>query len=114
MSPIENVWSILKEKLPKRKINNLDELRDNILDIWVKFPTSLCEKLVSQFKYKIKYVNDFGGKRINKKILRKIIKEQKDNKEEVLNSDNEWISIKRGNNFRIVFNDKIIKKKKIS
>ena len=70
LSPIENVWGILKEKLSKRKINNLDELRDNILDIWIKFPTSLCEKLVSQFKYKIKYFNDFGGKRISKDILK--------------------------------------------
>ena len=33
MSPIENVWAILKEKLEKRKIKNLDELRENILDI---------------------------------------------------------------------------------
>ena len=46
LSPIENDWAILKEKLSKRKINNLDELRDNILDIWVKFPTSLCEKMI--------------------------------------------------------------------
>ena len=72
MSPIENVWAILKEKLSKRKINNLDELRENILDVWVKFPTSLCEKLCSQFKYKINYINEFGGKRINKDILVRI------------------------------------------
>ena len=28
LSPIENVWSILKEKLSKTKIKNLDDLRD--------------------------------------------------------------------------------------
>ena len=33
LSPIENVWAILKEKLSKRKIRNLDILRENILDI---------------------------------------------------------------------------------
>ena len=109
LSPIENVWSILKEKLSKAKIKNLDDLRDHILDIWVKFPVSLCEKLCSQFKYKLKYVNEFGGKRINKEILNKIIKEQKMKKEALINDDNEWISVKRDNNYRIVFNDKIIK-----
>ena len=109
LSPIENVWAILKEKLSKRKIKNLDDLRDNILDIWTKFPNSLCEKLCSQFNYKIKYVSEYGGKRINNELLAKIIREQKDNNEALNNEDNEWISIKRDNNFRIVFNDKIIK-----
>ena len=109
LSPIENVWAILKEKLSKRKIKNLDDLRDNILDIWVKFPNSLCEKLCSQFKHKIKYVEEYGGKRINNDLLAKILKEDKNKKEDIINSDNEWISIKRDNNFRIVFNDKIIK-----
>ena len=109
LSPIENVWAILKEKLSKRKIKNLDDLRDNILDIWTKFPNSLCEKLCSQFNYKIKYVSEYGGKRINNELLAKIIREQKENNEALNNEDNEWISIKRDNNFRIVFNDKIIK-----
>jgi len=109
LSPIENVWAILKEKLSKRKIKNLDDLRDNILDIWVNFPNSLCEKLCSQFKHKIKYVEEYGGKRINNDLLVKILKEEKDKNENIINSDNEWISIKRDNNFRIVFNDKIIK-----
>ena len=31
------------------------------------------------------------------------------NNEKILNNDNEWISVKRDNNYRIVFNDKIIK-----
>ena len=45
LSPIENVWAILKEKLSRRDIKNFDDLRENILDIWIKFPVSLCEKL---------------------------------------------------------------------
>ena len=54
-------------------------------------------------------MNEFGGKRINQEILNKIIKEQKMKKEALINDDNEWISVKRDNNYRIVFNDKIIK-----
>ena len=68
----------MKEKLSKRKIKNLDDLRDNNLDIWTKFPTSLSEKLCSQFKYKLKYVNEFGVKEINNEILNNILKEIKE------------------------------------
>ena len=71
LSPIENVWAIIKEKLSKRNITNFDELRENILDIWVKFPISLCEKLCSKFKDKIKYVKEYKGKRINKENRKK-------------------------------------------
>ena len=83
--PYKNVWAILKEKLSKRKIKNLDELRENILDIQVKFSKSLCEKLCAQFEDKIKYIKDSGGKRINKEIIRKILfnkENQKIKKEE--------------------------------
>ena len=76
MSPIENVWAILKEK-PEKKIINLDDLSENILDIWTKFPVCLCEKLCNSFKDRIKYINEFYGKRINKKLLEKIKKEKK-------------------------------------
>ena len=110
MSPIENVWAILKEKLEKRKIKNLDDLRENILDIWTKFPTSLCERLCNSFKDRIKYVKEFNGKRINKELLEKIKKERKEHNENFIpsNEDNEWISVKRDKNYRIVFNDKIV------
>ena len=77
LSPIENAWSIPKEKLSKRTIKNLDELRENIIDIWPKFLISLCEKLCFQFDEKIKYVKEMKGKSINKEFLNKIKKENK-------------------------------------
>ena len=48
LSPIETVWSIIKQELSKRKNSNLEELRDNILDIWVRFPKELCSKIISE------------------------------------------------------------------
>ena len=36
LSPIETVWSVLKQELSKRKNSSLEELRDNILDIWLR------------------------------------------------------------------------------
>ena len=110
LSPIENVWAILKEKLSKRNIKNYDDLRENILDIWVKFPVSLCEKLCSKFNDKIKYVKEYKGQRINQELSNKIKKDRKDNNNIFSPSidDNEWLSVKRDKNYRIVFNDKVV------
>ena len=108
LSPIENVWAIIKEKLSQKNIRNLDELREGILDIWVKFPVTLCQKLCSHFIHKIKYVREFKGKRINKEILESKIK--KNEKDKIPDNDqNDWISIKRDYNYRIVYNNKIVK-----
>ena len=108
LSPIENVWGILKQKLLKRKIRNLDDLRENILDIWIKFPVELCEKLCKQFDEKIKLIKEFNGARINKEML---LKKEKDDKNEHQkdSAEKDWISVKRENKYRIVFNDKIVK-----
>ena len=81
------------------------------MDIWVKFPISLCEKLCSKFKDKIKYVKKYEGKRINKELTDKI-KKDKIEKNDIfvpIFDDNEWISVKRENNYRVVFNDQIVK-----
>ena len=110
LSPIENVWAILKSKLEKRNIKNLDDLRVNILDIWSKFPVSLCEKLCNKFDEKLKYIEEFKGQRINREILEKIKKEKKG--DQIINEDDEWVSVKRDNKFRIVFNDNIVKQLK--
>ena len=111
LSPIENVWAILKEKLSKRDIKNFDDLRENIMDIWIKFPVSLCEKLCSNFTDKIRYVKEYKGKRINQDLFEKIKKDKKENNNNNFSpsiEDNEWLSVKRDNNYRIVFNDKIV------
>ena len=54
LSPIETVWSILKQELSKKNNSCLDDLRNNILDILSKFPNELCEKIIGEFDEKIK------------------------------------------------------------
>ena len=88
----------------------MDDLRDNILDIWAKFPVSLCNKLCSKFNNKINYVKEFKGKRINKEIIQKIHNERKEENGQNIEDDNEWISVKRDYKFRIVYNNQIVKK----
>ena len=101
----------MKEKLSKRDIKNFDDLRENIMDIWIKFPVSLCEKLCSNFTDKIRYVKEYLGKRINQDLFEKVKKDKKENNNNNFSpsiEDNEWLSVKRDNNYRIVFNDKIV------
>ena len=63
----------------KINIKNFDELSDNILDIWSKFPVSLCEKLFNQFNDKINYVKDHFGIESIKIYLIKLKKGEKTN-----------------------------------
>ena len=44
----------LNKNYLKEKNNNLDELRNNVLDIWAKFPQELCEKITNEFDEKIR------------------------------------------------------------
>ena len=95
-------WSILKQELSKRKNTCLDELRNNIIDIWSKFPNELCKKIIGEFEKKINLCKEGGGK-----ILSKIkLKTQNENQKEEQKYD--WDTIKREKCFRIVYNDKII------
>ncbi len=75
----------------------MDELRENILDIWIKFPTSLCEKLCKKLDEKIKLIQQYKGARINKKMLLKKEKNNKNEDENDVGDKNDWLSIKRDN-----------------
>ena len=79
------------------------------MDIWIKFPTSLCEKLCKKLDEKIKLIQQYKGARINKEMLLKKEKNNKNEDENDVGDKNDWLSIKRDNKFRIVFNDKIVK-----
>ena len=103
LSPIETVWSILKQELTKRNIKNLNELKENVIDIWHRFPTELCEKIISEFDTKIKICLEEKGKILNKAMIKKKIGSKE--KKIPLN----WEKIKTEKCFRIVYNDKIIR-----
>ena len=104
LSPIETVWAIIKQELSKRKCNSLNELRNNIIDIWSKFPNELCEKIVAEFDEKILICKKEEGIIINKKMLRKY----RGSENKKIKIDYDWDTIKRDKSFRIVYNDKII------
>ena len=103
LSPIETVWSILKQELSKRKNSRFDDLRNNILDIWTKFAKELCAQIISEFDEKIKICKEEGGIILNKALIKKY---KKKNKASVSNYD--WESFKMEKKIRIVYNNKII------
>jgi len=88
------------------KNTSLDELRNNIIDIWSRFPKELCEKIIGEFDEKVIICQKEGGKILNKALVKKYIKNK--DKEKKDNPHYDWESIKREKCFRIVYNDKII------
>ena len=111
LSPIETVWAIVKQELSKKKNNNLEELRNNLIDIWSRFPNELCEKIVGEFDDKIRICQNEEGKIVNKAIMSKYSNLKKKLIGEKNNYENnmyDWDSKKRDRNFRVVYNDKII------
>ena len=75
LSPIENIWSILKEKLHERKHQTLDDLKNHLIFLWNRIPVGLCRKLIMQFNKKINLIKK-TGERINRipKNKKKIIR----------------------------------------
>jgi len=108
LSPIEEIWSQIKEKVSERKHKSLDDLKRHVVFLWNRIPVSLCRKLIRRFNRKIKVIKD-TGERINTLPPRKI-KERKKKRirmklrirwEKKWNIDNHDDTIER-----IVFNDK--------
>ena len=66
LSPIEELWAILEEKLSKYKITTLSELSQKLVFLQNRIPKKLCKNLVDAFDEKIKKVKD-DGERTNKR-----------------------------------------------
>ncbi|KAK3569898.1 hypothetical protein QTP86_006848 [Hemibagrus guttatus] len=47
MACIEHLWGILKRKVEERKVSNIHQLRDVIMEEWKRIPGATCEALVN-------------------------------------------------------------------
>ena len=56
INPIENIWSLLKDKIAELKPSNLDQLEKNIKTIWSNLPRNLAETLVLSMSDRMKQV----------------------------------------------------------
>ncbi len=47
LTPIEHLWGILKRKVEERKVSNIHQLRDVIMEEWNRNPVATCEALMN-------------------------------------------------------------------
>ena len=61
LNPIENLWSILDQRIKKRRCNTLPELMAALEKGWAELPQSLLTKLVESMPRRCQAVIDAGG-----------------------------------------------------
>ena len=65
MSPnlnlIEHLWGILKRKVVVRKVSNICQLRDVVMEEWMSIPVAICEALVNSMPRRVNAVLDNDG-----------------------------------------------------
>ncbi len=59
--PIEHLWGILKWKVEERKVSNLHQLRDVIMEKWKRTSVATCEALVNSMPKRVKAVLEKNG-----------------------------------------------------
>ncbi len=60
INPIEHLWGILKRK-EERKVSNIHQLRDVVMEEWKRTPVATCEALVNSIPKRVKAVLENNG-----------------------------------------------------
>ncbi len=58
LNPIEHMWGILKQKVEKHHVSNIQQLRDVIVEEWKRMSATTCAALVNSMPKRIKAVLD--------------------------------------------------------
>ncbi len=61
LDPIEHLWGILKQKVEERKVSNIHQLRDVVMEEWKRTPVATCEALVNSMPKRVKAVLENNG-----------------------------------------------------
>ncbi len=61
LNPIEHLWGILKWKVEERKVSNIHQLRDVVMEEWKRTPVVTCEALVNSMPKRVKVVLENNG-----------------------------------------------------
>ncbi len=61
LNPIEHMWGILKRKVEKHHVSNIQQLCDVIVEKWKRMPATTCAALVNSMPRRIKAVLDNNG-----------------------------------------------------
>ncbi len=60
LNPIEHLWGILKQKVEERKVSNIHQLRDVVMEE-KRTPVATCEALVNSMPKGVKAVLENNG-----------------------------------------------------
>ncbi len=62
LNPTEHLWGILKRKVEKHHVSNIQQLCDVIMEEWKRMPATTCAALVNFITSRIKAVlNNYGA-----------------------------------------------------
>ena len=67
LSPIEELWAIVEEKLNCYSFNNLEEMTRKLLWVWNRIPKTICRNLIDSFDKKLELLEEKKGERVNKR-----------------------------------------------
>lgn len=65
LNPVENLWSVLKLRVEKRRPKNQEELERFLHEEWERIPMSTVSHLIDSMKFRCLAVIDSAGERIN-------------------------------------------------
>ncbi len=66
LNPFEHLWGILKQKVEERKVSNIHQLCDVVMEEWKRTSVATCEALVNS---KPKRVNAVVGNNMSTLLL---------------------------------------------
>ena len=58
MNPIEHLWAHMKRQLGEERFNNVQELKEKLINIWENIPQTLCKDLIESMVNRISALND--------------------------------------------------------
>ena len=61
LKPIEHLWGILKWKVEERKVSNIHQLPDVVMEEWKRTPVTTREALVNSVLKRVKAVPENNG-----------------------------------------------------
>ncbi len=61
LNPIEHLWDILKRKEEERKVSNIHQLWDVVIEEWKRTAVATCEAQVNSIPKSVKAVLENNG-----------------------------------------------------
>ncbi len=61
LNPIEHLWGILKRKVEERKVSNIHQLHDVVMEEWKRTSVATCEAPVNSMPKRVKEVMGNNG-----------------------------------------------------